>query len=100
LAAAIARSHHEHWDGSGYPDGLAREDIPEAATIVAVADAFDAMTSQRPYRAARSVAAAVREIMRCSGGQFSPRVVQGLVRLHRQKRIPLLKGEPSDELAA
>ena len=52
LAATIARSHHERWDGGGYPDGLAGEAIPESAAIVAVADSFDAMTSDRPYRAA------------------------------------------------
>jgi diguanylate cyclase (GGDEF)-like protein/PAS domain S-box-containing protein len=100
LAAAIARSHHERWDGGGYPDGLAGEAIPEAATIVAVADAFDAMTSDRPYKAARSVAAAVREIMACSGGQFGPRVVQALVRLHSRKRTPRLHRKRSDKLAA
>jgi diguanylate cyclase (GGDEF)-like protein len=100
LAAAIARSHHERWDGGGYPDGLAGEAIPEAATIVAVADAFDAMTSDRPYKAARSVAAAVQEIMACSGGQFSPRAVQALVRLQSRKGMPRLRREPSDKLAA
>jgi diguanylate cyclase (GGDEF)-like protein/PAS domain S-box-containing protein len=85
LAATIARSHHERWDGSGYPDGLAGEAIPEAATIVAVADSFDAMTSDRPYRPRRSVAQAMREIAACSGEQFSPRVVQALTRLHRRR---------------
>jgi HD-GYP domain-containing protein (c-di-GMP phosphodiesterase class II) len=95
-----ARSHRERWDGGGYPDGLAGEAIPEAATIVAVADAFDAMTSARPYKAARSVAAAVQEIMACSGGQFSPRAVQALVRLQSRKGMPRLRREPSDKLAA
>jgi diguanylate cyclase (GGDEF)-like protein/PAS domain S-box-containing protein len=100
LAATIARSHHERWDGSGYPDGLGREAIPKAATIVAVADAFDAMTSDRPYRGARSVAAAVREIVACSGGQFSPRVVQALVRLHKRRRLPRLRRQALGKLAA
>ena len=100
LAAVIARSHHERWDGSGYPDGLAGEAIPETATIVAVADAFDAMTSDRPYRAARSIATAVREIAACSGKQFSPRVVQALVRLHKRRRLPRLRREGLDKLAA
>jgi diguanylate cyclase (GGDEF)-like protein/PAS domain S-box-containing protein len=99
LAATIARSHHERWDSSGYPDGLAGEDIPEAATIVAVADAFDAMTSDRPYRAARSVAAAVREIVACSGSQFSPKVVQALVRLHKRRKLRLRRQTPG-KLAA
>jgi diguanylate cyclase (GGDEF)-like protein/PAS domain S-box-containing protein len=88
LAATIARSHHERWDGGGYPDGLSGGAIPEAAAIVAVADAFDAITSDRPYRAARSVAAAIREIVACSGGQFSPKVVKALVRLHKRKMLP------------
>jgi len=100
LAVTIARSHHERWDGSGYPDGLAGEAIPKAATIVAVADAFDAMTSDRPYRAARAVAAAVREIVACSGGQFSPRVVEALVRLHKRRRLPRLRRQGLDRLAA
>ncbi len=89
LAATIARSHHERWDGSGYPDGLSGEDIPEGATIVAVADSLDAMTNNRPYRAGRSVAAAVREISACSGSQFSPKVVEALVTLHKEKRLPI-----------
>jgi hypothetical protein len=71
LAALVARSHHERWDGSGYPHGLAGEDIPEAATIVSVADAFDAMTSDRPYRAARSLSTAVREIVACAPASSS-----------------------------
>jgi diguanylate cyclase (GGDEF)-like protein/PAS domain S-box-containing protein len=100
LAATIARSHHERWDGSGYPDGLMRESIPKAASIVSVADSFDAMTSDRPYKAARSVAAAVREIVACSGAQFSPKVVQALVRLHRQKRLARLHREALEDLAA
>jgi len=100
LAAVIARSHHERWDGGGYPDGLAGEAIPEAATIVAVADSFDAITSDRPYRAARSVAAAVREIVACSGKQFSPRVVQALVRLHKRKMLPRLHRHAPEEKAA
>jgi len=100
LAAAIARSHHERWDGSGYPDGLSGEAIPEPATIVSVADAFDAMTSGRPYRAARSIAQAVRGIVECSSTQFSPRVVQALVRLRERNEPPLADTEDSDQKAA
>jgi diguanylate cyclase (GGDEF)-like protein len=99
-AAAIAHSHHERWDGTGYPDGLLGEAIPEAATIVAVADAFDAMTSDRPYREARSVAAAVREIAACSGTQFSPKVVRALVRLHKARKMPRLHRQPLHKQAA
>jgi HD-GYP domain-containing protein (c-di-GMP phosphodiesterase class II) len=100
LAATIARSHHEHWDGSGYPDGLAGDDIPEAATIVALADAFDAMISDRPYRAARSVTEALREIAACSGRHFSPRVAQAIARLDERKMLPVTLGEPAGEKAA
>ncbi len=100
LAATIARSHHEHWDGSGYPDGLTGEAIPEAATIVAVADAFDAMISDRPYRAARTVAAALQEIAACSGRHFSPRVAQAMARLDERKMLPIALGELADEKAA
>jgi diguanylate cyclase (GGDEF)-like protein/PAS domain S-box-containing protein len=90
LAATIARHHHERWDGSGYPDGLVVDQIPEAATIVSVADAFDAMTSQRRYRKRLSLADAVKEIVTCSGSQFSPRVVEALLRLHKrgELRVP------------
>jgi diguanylate cyclase (GGDEF)-like protein/PAS domain S-box-containing protein len=88
LAAVIARSHHERWDGNGYPDGLAGEGIPDAAAIVAVADSFDAMTSDRPYKPGRSSAAAMQEILTCSGTQFNPKVVQALSQLYRQKKLP------------
>ena len=67
--------HHEKWDGSGYPEGLAGEGIPLAARIVGAVDAFDAMTTPRPYRSAVSHAEAVAEMKRCSGTQFDPRVV-------------------------
>ena len=100
LAATVARSHHERWDGGGYPDGLAGEAIPTAATIVAVADAFDAITSDRPYRAARSVDDALREIEAGSGTQFSPNAVEVLVRVHRQRKLPLPAMDTADESAA
>jgi len=65
-------SHHERWDGKGYPQGLAEEEIPFRARIIAIADAFDAMTSERPYRAKMSIGEAIAEIKRCSGTQFDP----------------------------
>jgi HD-GYP domain-containing protein (c-di-GMP phosphodiesterase class II) len=68
-------SHHEHFDGRGYPHGLKGQAIPLGARIIAVADAFDAMTSTRPYRHALSQAAALGELDRCSGSQFDPQVV-------------------------
>ncbi|MBL1085463.1 HD-GYP domain-containing protein [Streptomyces actinomycinicus] len=83
-ARAAILHHHERLDGSGYPYGLAGDRIPECARIVAVADAFDAMTSTRTYSRARPVEAAVAELERCAGTQFDPRMVGALVRaLHR-----------------
>ncbi len=64
--------HHERWDGNGYPTGLSGTDIPEGARILAIADAFDAMTSTRPYRRALPVERALGEIKRCAGTQFDP----------------------------
>ncbi|MFI0982947.1 HD-GYP domain-containing protein [Streptomyces sp. NPDC021093] len=78
-ARAAILHHHERMDGSGYPYGLAGERIPEFARVVAVADAFDAMTSTRSYRRARPVAEAVAELERCAGAQFDPRMVGALV---------------------
>ncbi|MDQ1496100.1 MAG: hypothetical protein QOG69_2583 [Actinomycetota bacterium] len=73
------RHHHERVDGRGYPDGLAGDDIPEFARLIAVADAFDSMTSTRSYRGARSVDAAMRELKRWAGSQFDPKMVDALV---------------------
>lgn len=98
LATEIARSHHERWDGGGYPDGLSSEEIPVAATVVTVADAFDAITSDRPYRAARTIDEAMAELQASSGSQFSPDVVNALVRLHKQGL--LVHGHTSDDVAA
>jgi len=73
-ARLIVRHHHERWDGSGYPDRLAGEQIPLAARVFALADALDAITSDRPYRPARSLAAA-RQALRLSEGQFDPQLL-------------------------
>lgn len=80
-AAEIVRHHHEHFDGSGYPDGLAGEDIPLGARIFALADALDAMTSDRPYRRAMSLEDAISEIERCGGKQFDPVMVNAFLRI-------------------
>jgi HD-GYP domain-containing protein (c-di-GMP phosphodiesterase class II) len=77
----IVRSCHERWDGDGYPDGLAGDEIPLAARIVCCCDAFSAMTTDRPYRPARSPEEALAELRACSGSQFDPRVVEALVRV-------------------
>ncbi len=66
--------HHERWDGAGYPHGRAKEEIPFEARILAVVDSFDAMTSDRPYRAALPAERAIEELDRCSGTQFDPDV--------------------------
>src|SRR5207248_8744068 len=75
----IVRSCHENYDGSGYPDGLAGDEIPLLARIVSCCDAFNAMTSDRSYRAALPVSTAVAELRDASGTQFDPQVVDALV---------------------
>ena len=74
--------HHERWDGGGYPHGLAGDEIPVEARIIAVADAYDAMTSHRPYRAALSHEEAIVEVRRCAGSQFDPHVAHAFLALH------------------
>jgi hypothetical protein len=90
-ASAIVGCHHERWDGHGYPRGLAGEQIPLGARIFAVADTFDAMATDRPYRKARPYPDCLAEIERCAGTQFDPSVVEALhavypqwVALHRE----------------
>lgn len=80
MAERIARSHHERWDGDGYPDGLAGEKIPLAARIVSVADAFDAMTNDRPYRDAMPLEKAFRVIEEEAGRQLDPQVSEAALR--------------------
>ncbi|MDQ7844300.1 MAG: diguanylate cyclase [Armatimonadota bacterium] len=102
----IVRHHHERYDGQGYPDGLRGDAIPIGAAILAVADAFDAMTSHRTYHAARDVDSALEEIRRHAGTQFHPAVVEALVRVvererrlgspwYRNIRTRVLEGEPA-----
>jgi HD-GYP domain-containing protein (c-di-GMP phosphodiesterase class II) len=78
-ALACVLFHHERWDGRGYPSGRAGEAIPEEARLLAVADAFDAMTSRRPYRSSVSSDEALRELERCAGTQFDPDMVAAFV---------------------
>jgi putative two-component system response regulator len=76
VARTIALSHHEHWDGNGYPDGLAGEAIPLPARLMAVADVFDALTTRRVYKDAWTPQATAEHIEREAGRHFDPRVVQ------------------------
>ena len=80
--AGLVRSTHERWDGAGYGDGLVGPSIPLPARIIAVCDAYVAMTSDRPYRPAMSPPEALAELRRCSGTQFDPEVVRAFCRLH------------------
>lgn len=82
MAEVIALTHHERWDGGGYPQGLKGEEIPIEGRIVAVVDVLDALTSQRPYKKAWSMEEALQEIQRLSGSHFDPQVVQALLGLY------------------
>jgi putative two-component system response regulator len=86
-AVPVIRHHHERWDGKGYPDQLAGYAIPLSARIVAIADGFDAMTIDRPYRARLSLEDAAREIHHCSGTQFDPGVVAAFMKAWEDKKI-------------
>lgn len=95
LAEAIALSHHERWDGTGYPSGLAGEDIPLCGRICSVADSYDALISDRIYRRGVSHEAAVNEITRCSGSQFDPNVVEAFLSV-----VDILRDQEDQPLAA
>jgi HD-GYP domain-containing protein (c-di-GMP phosphodiesterase class II) len=81
-AAEIILAHHERWDGKGYPYGLHEEEIPLGARIFPVVDTFDAMTSDRPYRKAKSTLDAMQEILTHSGTQFDPLVVEAFLDIY------------------
>jgi len=85
--AALVRHSHERWDGTGYPDALAGAAIPLGARIVAVADAFDAMTSARPFSLPRTHEAALKELQRCAGTQFDPAVVEAFTVAWRDRSL-------------
>jgi diguanylate cyclase (GGDEF)-like protein len=90
--ASLVRSSHERWDGDGYPDRLAGHDIPLGSRIVAVADAFDAMTAHRSYSTPRTTEAALAELRRCSGAQFDPMVVEAFIAVLAQRSASILAG--------
>jgi putative two-component system response regulator len=93
LARTVARSHHENWDGSGYPDGLAALEIPLAARVVRLVDVFDALRSQRPYKPAWSFERCVEELLAGAGEKFDPELVPVFVglleRLHSKAPLVL-----------
>ena len=85
--APMVLYHQEWYDGSGYPEGLAKEEIPLGARIVAVIDAYDAMTSNRPYRKALDAEKAIEELCKCSGKQFDPKIVNIFVEILKEEKI-------------
>jgi len=81
------RAHHERYDGFGYPDGLKAENIPLISRIIFVADTFDAMTSDRPYRKGLSIEVTIDELLKCSGTQFDPMVVETFIRVIKENYL-------------
>jgi HD-GYP domain-containing protein (c-di-GMP phosphodiesterase class II) len=81
----MIRHHHERFDGSGYPDGLAGGEIPLGARIIAIADAYDTMTSDRPYKKAHSFTASCAELERCAGTQFDPELIRVFIAAVHEK---------------
>jgi PAS domain S-box-containing protein len=98
LAEEIARTHHEWWDGSGYPHGLRRTSIPISGRIVAVADVFDALTHERPYKPAWPVEDAVEEIRRFRGSQFDPAVVDAFEQLDANEIADIESGSTAQRI--
>src|SRR5579883_1332553 len=98
-ALPVVRGHHERWDGRGYPDGLRAEEIPLSARVVAVADAFDAMTSDRPYRTGMPLARAFAELEASAGTHFDPTCVAAFLRL-RPKIETILAQEAAERQSA
>lgn len=98
-AVPLIRHHHERWDGRGYPDGLRGEQIPLEASVVGLADAWDAMTTARPYSPARSLADAAEEIVRNRGTQFAPAVVDAFLAVLERMPEALAPAEPLAETA-
>jgi HD-GYP domain-containing protein (c-di-GMP phosphodiesterase class II) len=97
----IVLSHHERWDGEGYPQRLAGDEIPVGARVFAVADAFDAMTTKRPYRAPMPIDVAVAELRRQSGVQFWPDAIDAFLSLPREllERTVAWSGRPEMQMA-
>ena len=100
LVLGAVRSHHERWDGAGYPDGLRGEEIPLAARVLAVADTLDAMGAARPYRPGLAWEAIEAEILRCRGTQFDPAVVVAFLSRREVLRALMRSGGAEDAEAA
>ena len=98
-AVPLIRHHHERWDGKGYPDRLSAEQIPLEACVVGLADAWDAMTTDRPYRVALTLEEAAAEVRNCRGSQFSPSVVDAFFAAFR-RRPALFEADDEYEIAA
>jgi len=88
----VIRAHHERWDGHGYPHGLAKEAIPLTSRIISVIDAYDAMTSRRPYKGPMPVDQAKAELRRCAGSQFDPQVVETFLRVLDEEEMQVVEG--------
>jgi putative nucleotidyltransferase with HDIG domain len=97
-AVPLIRHHHERWDGGGYPDGRAGEEFPIEAFVVGLADAWDAMTTDRPYSRARTIDEAADEIRRGRGGQFAPAVVDAFFAALRRRPSEFSGEAPAPEL--
>ena len=97
-ALPIVLYHHEAWDGSGYPEGLKGDEIPEEARLLSVVDSFDAMTSDRPYRLALGPSRAYEEIKSRAGTQFDPKMVEVFIRCWEQGRIRKIMDELRDDV--
>jgi putative nucleotidyltransferase with HDIG domain len=94
--AAIVRSHHERWDGAGYPDGLSDESIPKLARVIAVADSYNAMTSDRPYRQAMSTERAMQQLVLGKGSQFESALVEAFLEVLERESEPYRRGLLAD----
>jgi two-component system cell cycle response regulator len=97
--ARLVRSSHERWDGNGYPDGLAGEEIPLGSRIICACDAYDAIISTRPYRAARTVPEALAELARCAGSHFDSAVVEALIAVVSEAGQTAARRPGADDLA-
>ena len=97
-AGRYVRYHHERFDGTGYLEGLRGREIPLGSRIIAVVDAYDAMTTERPYRKGRNGAAAIQELLECSGTQFDPTVVASFVEIWKKGEIEPLQNLPTTQV--